>query len=183
MHHLSQLIDNDKNGVIAVAFSVREQWQSGHKVPGKVFPPMSWYRQGLQVTIELMSDRLWSWTNVTSSNIAFDVFFQAQPLVFPANQLSCLINFEMAYKRIIVVTTYHLRADGLRDIWEFSVLEHSFNVLSALWKIRSASEKLCFLVVFLQLRELQPHVSDVGNVRTVLSYVSLDIVSQLSELG
>ena len=52
-----------------------------------------------------------------------------------------------------MVTTYHLGADNLWDIWEFSILEHSFNVLPVLWEACRASEKLCFLVIDLQLGE------------------------------
>ena len=77
---------------------------------------MCWYRQRLQVIIGLMSDCLQSQTDVTSPDIALDVSFQAQPIVFPADQLSCLVNAEMSCKKIIVVTTYHLRADDLWDI-------------------------------------------------------------------
>ena len=41
VHHLGQPVDDDENGVVAVAFLVRRQRQSGHKVHGEVFPPMS----------------------------------------------------------------------------------------------------------------------------------------------
>ena len=154
MHHLSKPVDDDKNGVVAITLLVRRQRQSGHKVHGKVLLLMSWYRQELQVTIGLIFDRLWSQTNVTSSDIAFDVSFQARPIIFLADQLSCLVNAKMSYKRMIVVMTYHLGTDGLWDIWEPLVLEHSLDILSALQKVYSTSEKLCFLVVFLQLGEL-----------------------------
>ena len=58
VHYLGQSVDNNKNGVVVVALLVREQRQSGHKVHGEVFPPISWYRQGLQISIGLMFDRL-----------------------------------------------------------------------------------------------------------------------------
>ena len=50
--------------------------------------------------------------------------------------------------------TYDLGTDDLWDVWEPLVLEHSLNIFSALRKVRRASEKLCFLVAFLQLGEL-----------------------------
>ena len=114
---------------------------------------MSWYRQGLPVSIGLMSDCLQSLTNVTSSDITLDVFSQARPIVFPADQLFYLVNAKMPYKRIIMVTIYYLGADDLWYIWEFLVLEHSVNIFLALQKAFSSSEKLGFLVVFLQLRK------------------------------
>ena len=88
----------------------------------------------------------------------------------------------MPCKKIIVVTTYHLRVDDLWDIWESSVLKHSLDILSLLRKICS-SEFLCFLVFVLQFGQLQSHISDVGNVRTVSSYLALKGVLELVELG
>ena len=111
MHHLGQPFENDENRDVVVALLVRRQSQSGHKVYGEVFLPMSWYRQGLQVTIGLMSDHLQSQTNITSLDIALDVSFQAWLIVFPANQLSCLISTKMPYRKIIMITTYHFRTD------------------------------------------------------------------------
>ena len=87
------------------------------------------------------------------SDIVFDVLPQAWPIVFPADQLSCLINAEMPCKRIIMVTTYDLGTDDLWDVWEPLVLEHSLDVLPALRKACRGSEKLRLLVVFLQLGE------------------------------
>ena len=74
---------------------------------------MSWYRQELQVIIELISDRLQSQTNITSLDIDLDAFFQARPIVFPANQLSCFVNTKMPYKKIIMMATYYLGTDDL----------------------------------------------------------------------
>ena len=37
-------------------------------------------------------------------------------MVFPDDKLSCLVNAEMPFKRIIVVMTYHLGADDFWDI-------------------------------------------------------------------
>ena len=88
----------------------------------------------------------------------------------------------MPCKKIIVVTTYYLGADDLWDIWEPSVLEYSLNVLPLLRKTCS-SEFLCFLVFVLQFGQLQSHASDVSNVRTVSSYLALEEVLELVELG
>ena len=63
-----------------------------------------------------MSHRVRSQTIVTSFDIVFNILSQAWPIVFPSNQLSCLFNAKMSYKRIIVVMTYHLKADNLWDI-------------------------------------------------------------------
>ena len=88
----------------------------------------------------------------------------------------------MPYKRIIVVTTYHLGADNLWDIWEPLVLKHSFDVLPVLRKAYS-SECFCFLVFILKFGKSQFHIPNVGNVRTVLSYLTLKKVPELVELG
>ena len=138
MHHLGQPVNNDKNEVVIVVLPVRGQWQSGHKVHGEVFPPMSRYKQGLQVTIKLISDRFQSQTNDTSIAIAPDVSSQAQLIVFLTNQLSCFVNNKMPCKRIIVVTTYHLGMNNFWDVWEFLILEHSLDVFLVLWKTSSS---------------------------------------------
>ena len=129
-----------------------------------------------------MFDCLQSQTNVISLDIAFDVSFQARPIIFPTDQLSYLVNAKMPCKKIIMVMTYHLGADDLWDIWEPSVLEHSFDFFSALQKACRVSEKLCFLVVFLQLGESQSHTSNVS-VRTFKSYFVLKKVLKLAQLG
>ena len=153
MYHLSQSVNNDKNRVIVVVFLLKKQRQSGHKVHGEVFPPMSWYRQGLQITIGLMSDRFQSQINVTSLDIDLDVLSQTRPIVFPADQLSCLVNTKILCKKIIVMTTYHLGTDDLWDVWESLELKHSLNVFPAIRKARKVSKKLYFFIVFLQLGE------------------------------
>ena len=64
--------------------------------------------------------------------MGFDIFSQVWLVVFPANQLSCLVYSKLSYKWIIVVTTSHLRVDDLSDIWETSVLKYSLDILSVL---------------------------------------------------
>ena len=81
-----------------------------------------------------------------------------------------------------MVTTYHLGADDLWDIWEPSVLEHSLDVLPALRKACS-SECFYFLVFVLKFGQSQPHASNVGNVRTVSSYLASEGVPELVEMG
>ena len=87
----------------------------------------------------------------------------------------------MPCKRIIVVTTYHLEADDVWDIWEPLVLKHSLEFFLALWKACKASKKLCFLVIFLQLRESQPHISDIG-IRTFKSHFGWEKVPEIVQL-
>ena len=152
MHHLGQPVDNNENRVITIAFPVRTQRQYSHKVYREVLPSVSRYRQGLQITIGLMSDRLQSQTNVTSSDIALDISSQARPIVFPTAQLSCLVNTKMSCKRIIMVTTYHLGTDDFWDVKESLILEYSFDVFPALLKAPS-SQHFCLFVVILQFGE------------------------------
>ena len=142
---------------------------------------MSRYKQGLQVSIRLVADGFRSQANVKSSDIAFDVSPHARLIVFPADQLSCLVNPKMPCKRIIMVTNYDLGMHHLWDVWKPLVLEHSLNVFPALRKVRRASKKLCFLVAFLQLGELQLHASE-ACVRIVSRYVALEGVPELAEL-
>ena len=59
----------------------------------------------------LMSNYIQSQINITSSEIVLDIFFQARPIVFPTDQLSCLINAKIPCKRMIVLTIYHLGAN------------------------------------------------------------------------
>ena len=73
-----------------------------------------------------------------------------------------------------MLTNYDLIADDIWDVWEASVLEHSFNVFSVLRKACS-SDCLSFFVVILQL------TSDVG-VRTLKSYFVLERVPKLAQL-
>ena len=113
---------------------------------------MSWYKQGLQVTIGLMSDCFQSQTNVISSNIVLSISSQVRPIVYPADQLSCLVNAEMPCKRVVVVMIYHFKVDDLWDIWKPSVLKHSLNVLLVLRKALS-SQYFCLFIIVLQLGE------------------------------
>ena len=75
---------------------------------------MGWYRQRLKVIIEFMLDRLWSQTNITSFYIRFNVFFQAQPIVFPANQLFGFIDSKITCQKVIMMPTDQLKTD---DFW------------------------------------------------------------------
>ena len=81
-----------------------------------------------------------------------------------------------------MVTTYHLRADNLWNIWELLVLEHFLNVFPVLQKACRAFERFRFLVIFLQLGDLQSYTSDIS-VKTFKSYFVLDKVPELAQLG
>ena len=50
-----------------------------------------------------MPDHVLSQTNIAFFHIVFNVFFQAQPIVFPADQLSGFINSKMTYQKVIVM--------------------------------------------------------------------------------
>ena len=81
-----------------------------------------------------------------------------------------------------MVTTYDLVANDLWDIWKPLVLEHPLNFFPAFQKAYKASEKFCFLVVFLQLGELQLHTSNIG-IKTFKSHFVLEKVPKLAQLG
>ena len=86
----------------------------------------------------------------------------------------------MFCKWIIVVRTYDLVTDNIWDVWEASVLEHSFDVLPLFWKVCS-SECLGFLVIVLQLEKSKFQFFDIG-VKTLNSYIVLERVSELAQL-
>ena len=77
---------------------------------------MSRYKHGLQVSIGLVADSFEGWTNVTSFDIVVDVVLQTRSIIFPADQLSYLVNTKIPCKKIIVVMTHHFGADDFWDI-------------------------------------------------------------------
>ena len=95
-----------------------------------------------------MSDCFWSQTNVTSSDIGFDVFFQAWLIVLLANQLTNFINPEMFIKWIIVVLADKLKIDNFWHIRNLLVLEHSVNLLPSFLQLSGSDflrPRVCFL--------------------------------------
>ena len=79
-----------------------------------------------------------------------------------------------------MVTTYQLGVNDFWDIWEALVLDHFLIVFSALQKkYYSRSESFYFLVIILQLEEIQSHAFDVGNIKIVSSYLTLEKVPKL----
>ena len=58
---------------------------------------MSRYREVLQVSIGLVFDYLWAQTYVTAFDIGLNIFLEAQPIVFPANEVLGFINTKMFY--------------------------------------------------------------------------------------
>lgn len=127
-----------------------------------------------------MTNRFGGQIQVASSHIGFDVFFQTWPIEFPANQLLSLVNSEMSYKQIIVVTIYDLIVNDILDVWEALVVEHFLDVFLVLQKAYSFE---CFnvFVIILQLKELQSHNSDVC-IRILKSYFVLEKVLELVQL-
>ena len=61
------------------------------------------------------------------------------------------------------------------------VLEYSLDDFSIFQKACN-SESSCFLVVVLKFGQSQSHVFNVGNVRTVSSYLTLEKILELVEL-
>ena len=57
---------------------------------------MSRYRQGLQVSIGLVSDCLWAQAYVTAFDIGLNVFSEARPIVFPADEVFGFIDTKMS---------------------------------------------------------------------------------------
>ena len=79
-----------------------------------------------------MADGFWGQTYIAFSNIGLNIVVEDRLVIFFGHQLLCLVHFEMLYKRIIVVTTYHFGTNNFWDVWEASVLKHSLVILLAL---------------------------------------------------
>ena len=75
---------------------------------------MSWHRQGLQVSIGLVFDCLWAQAYVTAFDIGLNVFSEAQPIVFPADEVLSFIDAKMSYQKVVVVLTDKLCSNDFR---------------------------------------------------------------------
>ena len=73
---------------------------------------MSQYKQGLQVSIRLVSDCLWTQAYITAFDIGLNVFSEAWPMVFVTNEVLGFINVKMSYQRVVVMSTDELCSDG-----------------------------------------------------------------------
>ena len=58
---------------------------------------MSRYKQGLQISIGLVSDCFWAQAYVTAFDIGLNIFSEARSIVFPANEVFGFINTKMFY--------------------------------------------------------------------------------------
>lgn len=65
--------------------------------------------------------------------------------------------------------------------WAIRILKHSLNVFPIFWKTLK-SEHSFFFIVVLKFREPQSYTSNVSNIETVLSYLTLERVSKLMKL-
>ena len=69
---------------------------------------MSRYKQGLQVSIGLVSNCLWAQAYVIAFDIGFNVFSKARPIVFLADEVFGFIDIEMSCQRVVIVLTNEL---------------------------------------------------------------------------
>ena len=65
---------------------------------------MSWHEQQLKIIVGLVPHRFRAQANVVAFYIGFNVFSKAWPIVFLTNQLSCFIDIEMTYQRVVMVS-------------------------------------------------------------------------------
>ena len=75
---------------------------------------MSWYQQQLKITVRLVSHYFQPQIDVAASDIALNIFSEAWPIVFPANQLPCFVNTKMTCQKIVVMLADEF---GLDDFW------------------------------------------------------------------
>ena len=80
-----------------------------------------------------------------------------------------------------MVMTYNLIVNDIWDVWEASVLGHSFDVFSVFQRVCNF-KCLGFLVIILQLGESKFHTFNVG-VKTLNNYFVLERVPKLAQLG
>ena len=78
---------------------------------------MSRYRQGLQVSIGLVSDCLWAQAYVTTFDIGLNVLSEAQPIVFLADEVFAFIDTKMPCQRLVMVSTDKLFSNNFRYKW------------------------------------------------------------------
>ena len=76
---------------------------------------MSWYRQRLQVSIELVFDCFWAQAYVTTFDIGLNIFLEAWPIVLLADEILDFTNTKMFCLRVVVVSTDKLCLDGILD--------------------------------------------------------------------
>lgn len=62
--------------------------------------------------MSLFFDRCWCKIDIKAFDIGFDIVFQAQPRVFPANRLFSFFNSKMIYKNIVMIFTDQLKTDN-----------------------------------------------------------------------
>ena len=75
---------------------------------------MSWYRQGLQISIELLSDFFWVQAYVTAFDIDLNVFSEARPIVFLADEVFDFIDTKMSCQRVVIMSIDELYSNDFR---------------------------------------------------------------------
>ena len=89
---------------------------------------MGRYRQGLQVTIGLMSDRFQGQTNVAALDVGLNILSEARPIIFPTDELPGFVNTEMACQRVVVVPANELCSNDFRYERQLLVVQHPIDL-------------------------------------------------------
>ena len=76
---------------------------------------MSWYKQGLLVSISLVFDCLWVQAYVTAFDIGLIVFSEARQIIFSANEVLGFIDAKISCQRVVMVLIDELYLDGFWD--------------------------------------------------------------------
>ena len=78
------------------------------------------------------------------------------------------------------MTPYQLKTDDFWDLWEPLILENFFVIFITFWKICYIRfERFCSFVIVLQFEESQFYVFNIGNGKTIISYLALKRVLEL----
>ena len=75
---------------------------------------MNWYKQGLQVSIGLVSDCFSAPAYVTAFDIGLNVFSEAWLIVFPADEVFNFVDAKMSCQRVVMVSTDELCSNDFR---------------------------------------------------------------------
>ena len=75
---------------------------------------MNWYQQRLKITVRLMVYCFQTQTNIAAFDIAFNIFSEAWPIVFPVNDFPRFVDTKIACQRVVMIPTNELCLNDFR---------------------------------------------------------------------
>lgn len=105
VYHSFKLIDDDKNGIITLAFPLCQNWYLSNNIYKQVFPLICQNWEGLKVVIGFMPYGFWDLTDIVSFDIRLNNGPECRPILFLSYQFPNLFNAKMVYQVFIIVST------------------------------------------------------------------------------